>query len=567
MSKETKVTLFHFIVWLLIVPPGITFLLATQMPKTVSPLYVTLFVLFGLLTVLFPIKKNGNTVTLLMWITLPSFLLYGLVIEVIVMQLSILGALISSKNRQQTIQRFFVNSTMMFILSFASAAAFHLVGGQIGSLEFWPMLLSVIVYRLTYTTTNLGFIQLYMRLRKMKFPFSAKEIGDEYATTVLILPLALSLYFMLQIVGIGTFLLMGLPFFCTIGMIRMYSQSEKVNGLLENAGSIGTELSLLTDKKRVTEQFVQQTCKLFNADSVLFFKNYEGWLELEIAFAKDRFVDLHYGSIPVGEGVVGKVLETNEPVIYSKRKEWQKFATEFVPMELESMLCIPLSHNGLTIGVLSLGSNRRNAFKDYQLKVLELIGSYYIVAHEKSGYVHDAKVKSERCALTNLYNYRYLEEQLRIEMDRIHTKELEQLSLVMLDIDRFKGVNDTYGHQSGNDILCQLARILEEEIPPNSTVGRYGGEEFVFILPNFSKQEATEYAHDLRHRIKKHPFTIKPDLAQDKQTCELFITTSIGVSNAPTDTDDAISLLRNADRALYIGAKQSGRDKVAVYSK
>ena len=166
------------------------------------------------------------------------------------------------------------------------------------------------------------------------------------------------------------------------------------------------------------------------------------------------------------------------------------------------MLCIPLTHNNETKGILLLGSNRKAAFGDHQLKILDLLGSYYIVALEKARYVKDALQRSERCGLTKLYNYRYLEEKLHTEMDRMGMGDIDNLSVIMLDIDHFKRVNDTFGHQSGNDILYGFARLLEKHLPDNGTVGRYGGEEFVYILPGYSKEEAVEFAEQIRLLIQ-----------------------------------------------------------------
>ena len=567
MAEKKWITIVHFIIWLLIVPPGMIYLLANQMPDEINVSYLILFVIFGVLTVLFPIKLNGEPVTLVMWVTLPAFLMYGLAVELVVMQLAIVATLFAVKSKVNIFQRFFFNSIMLFILSVVSALAFYVVGGKIGSMEFWYVLMSAAVFRLIYTTTNIGLLKTYFQMRGLKNPLTIKDIAYEYASIILILPLALTFYFLLNLVGISSFLLLGFPFFVTITIIRLYGRSEKVNDSIKRAGEIGSELSVLTDDKYVTEQFIKKSTELFNANFAFLFKNHNNWLELEKAYEKNNFVTREFGSIQPGEGIAGKVLVSNESVIYTKRKDWLQNATVFAPDDLESILCIPLIHNNKTNGILLLGSNRRSAFKDYQLKILDLLGSYYIVSLEKARYVQEALLKSERCALTKLYNYRYLEERLHYEMNRMQKGDIQDLSVVMLDIDHFKKVNDTYGHQSGNDILYSLARILEEQLPDYGTVSRYGGEEFVYILPDFTKQEAVDFANHLRLLIRQYAFSITSDLSMDKQSIDVFITSSVGVANAPTDTDEAMALLRNADRALYIGAKQAGRDRVAEYVK
>lgn len=568
MSDKNWSTASQFIIWFLIVPPGMYYFISNQMPEEFNVSYFFLFIIFSVLTTFFPIKLKGDPITLVMWVTIPAFLLYGIAVEMIIMQFAAIAILFVSKgNIQNKLQRFFMNSLMMFILSILSAAAFYFVGGQIGSMDFWSLLIGVSVYRLIHTAANIGFIKFYLQIRGMKSPFSKKDIGYEFSSIVLILPLALTFYFLLNLIGAPSFLLIGIPFFLTIFFIRQYGRSEKVNEYIKRAGEIGSSLSVLTDVGQVTENFIMKSKELFNAEIVYLFNNHDQWLELDKAYDKPHLLPKDTHSIRLGVGIARMVLTTNEPVIYTKRNDFKQFSISSGPDEIESVLCIPLTHNNQTGGILLLGSNRKSAFKDYQLKILELLGSYYIVALEKARYVTEALLRSERCALTNLHNYRYLEDRLHYEMERMQKKDIEDLSVVMLDIDRFKGVNDTYGHQSGNDILKELAKVLKDALPEDATVGRYGGEEFIYLLPGFTKSEALEFAEGLRDRIRQHAFSIIPDLISDKKKIEVNITTSIGVTSAPFDTDEAMTLLRNADRALYIGAKQAGRDRVAVYVK
>ncbi len=116
MSEKNWSTISLFIIWLLIVPPGIVYFLMTQMPESINIIYLMLFIIFGVFTALFPIKRNGKPITLVMWATLPAFLMYGIAIEMIVMQLSIIATLIVTKRKQKNSHRFFMNSIMMFIL-------------------------------------------------------------------------------------------------------------------------------------------------------------------------------------------------------------------------------------------------------------------------------------------------------------------------------------------------------------------------------------------------------------------------------------------------------------------
>jgi diguanylate cyclase (GGDEF)-like protein len=163
---------------------------------------------------------------------------------------------------------------------------------------------------------------------------------------------------------------------------------------------------------------------------------------------------------------------------------------------------------------------------------------------------------SQTDGLTGLDNRRHLNE--RIEEMFQHAERLnEPFSLVMCDLDKFKSVNDTYGHQAGDEVLKQLARILKDEAREIDRVGRYGGEEFMLLLPGTVLDAAVTFAERVRKRIERHTFTF------DGGT--LTRTSSFGVSGWPhPKIDQSDALVRTADDALYV-AKETGRNKVVRF--
>jgi two-component system cell cycle response regulator len=158
--------------------------------------------------------------------------------------------------------------------------------------------------------------------------------------------------------------------------------------------------------------------------------------------------------------------------------------------------------------------------------------------------------------LTGLDNRRYLEQQL--DMMYAHSERLgEPLSCVICDLDRFKSVNDTYGHQAGDAVLRQLAMILKREAREIDRVARYGGEEFVFLLPGTVLDAAVTFAERVRRNIESHTFTFDGGSLQR--------TASFGVAAWPhpriTNCD---GIVRAADDALYV-AKETGRNRVVRF--
>ncbi len=163
---------------------------------------------------------------------------------------------------------------------------------------------------------------------------------------------------------------------------------------------------------------------------------------------------------------------------------------------------------------------------------------------------------SQTDALTGLDNRRHLNE--RIEEMFAHAQRLkEPFAIVMCDLDKFKSVNDTYGHLAGDEVLKQFADILRDEAREIDRVGRYGGEEFMLLLPGATLEAASGFAERVRKRVEGHTFTIPGG--------SITRTASFGVSGWPHQrVTECDGLVRTADDALYV-AKETGRNKVIEY--
>ena len=159
-------------------------------------------------------------------------------------------------------------------------------------------------------------------------------------------------------------------------------------------------------------------------------------------------------------------------------------------------------------------------------------------------------------ALTGLDNRRYLEE--RLEEMFGHSRRLQEpLAVVMCDLDRFKSVNDTYGHQAGDAVLKQLARILKGEAREIDRVGRYGGEEFMLLLPGTVLDAAVTFAERVRKAVETHTFTFDGGTLKRTMSC--------GVAAWPHPRiEDCDALVKAADDALYV-AKETGRNRVVRF--
>ncbi|TXF11896.1 GGDEF domain-containing protein [Pelomicrobium methylotrophicum] len=159
--------------------------------------------------------------------------------------------------------------------------------------------------------------------------------------------------------------------------------------------------------------------------------------------------------------------------------------------------------------------------------------------------------------LTGLYNRRHLARRLEKEFARARRYGMP-LSVLLLDIDHFKCVNDTYGHQVGDQVLNHVARLTLQAIRETDLAARYGGEEFVIIAPNTEASSAAALAERLRRHVETHPLVLHGGYSGRQ---EIRVTVSIGVAGLGRDTSDSQHLLQEADEALY-RAKQQGRNRV-----
>lgn len=155
--------------------------------------------------------------------------------------------------------------------------------------------------------------------------------------------------------------------------------------------------------------------------------------------------------------------------------------------------------------------------------------------------------------LTELYNHRYFQEQIRMQVEQAK-RYSSHFSLIIIDIDFFKKFNDTFGHQSGDAVLRQVAQTLRKNVRATDIVCRYGGEEMSIILPNTNKDEAFSTAQKICNRVASKKFK----LTGDKET---HVTISLGVATFPFDGDSASTIIEAADKRLYT-AKNNGRNQV-----
>ncbi len=224
---------------------------------------------------------------------------------------------------------------------------------------------------------------------------------------------------------------------------------------------------------------------------------------------------------------------------------------------LKSHLTLPLTVEGEILGCLSLNSDQPNAFDAQDLQFLSVIGYQMAATLKHFQRLSSIKHIAIYDTLTGLYNRRHFEERLGVEAQKSFFSNTP-LSLVMVDIDHFKKVNDTFGHTEGDQVLCMISSLLKSSVRKKDTVSRYGGEEFILILPEAGLDESFVIAERIRRLVEKSPFEVGK--------AQVNLTLSMGISNFPSHrAKSKEELVKMADQALY-DAKRGGRNKVCIFA-
>lgn len=225
------------------------------------------------------------------------------------------------------------------------------------------------------------------------------------------------------------------------------------------------------------------------------------------------------------------------------------------PLVPERLIVLPLRAGGQVFGCLAIERGPGRALGKDQVQALHAAVNHLALALRNAAMFTEVKSRADHDGLTRIHNRRAFDEKLVEELKR-HQRYGHNLSLLMLDLDHFKQINDTHGHQAGDAVLRDVGRVLFESLRATDFAARYGGEEFVVLLPQTGEEQAWTLAERLRRKIAARSF------AWDETTFQ--VTTSIGVATVkPGSLKRRADLIRQADAALY-QAKAGGRNMVCV---
>lgn len=282
----------------------------------------------------------------------------------------------------------------------------------------------------------------------------------------------------------------------------------------------------------------------------------ELYFELAVGKASQALKDVR---IKLGQGIAGWVAQHGEVVIVPDTTKDTRFfgkVDEKTKMETRSIVAVPVRFREHCLGVIELiNCVGVEGFDPRDLKLLEALSDFAAIALENARHVkriHELTIKDD---CTSLYNARHMGFILDTEIYRSQRYNYE-FSIVFIDLDHFKQVNDTHGHLVGSRLLAEMGEALKTNCRLIDFAFRYGGDEFVILLPQTSKENAINVARRL-HKLIRETVWLK------NEGLDIKITPSVGLAAYPVDSKTKEGLLHLADEAMYL-VKNSNRDNVAA---
>ena len=259
--------------------------------------------------------------------------------------------------------------------------------------------------------------------------------------------------------------------------------------------------------------------------------------------------------VRMGEGVAGWVAEHGETLIVPEASQDPRLQEQNSarPQIVRSVIALPLRGRKGTQGVIEIYNPRTEQMTDYAIAFLHILADHAAIAMENAQDVAKIQQLTITDDTTGLYNVRHLYDVL----NRTLNEDLasgKPLSLFFLDLDHFKRVNDEHGHLTGSELLARIGQALQQLSRKQDSCFRYGGDEFVVLLPETSKADAAHQAQHLLQMLMKTRFSLR-------HGPELMVSASVGLATAPDDGADMHSIIGRADARMY-EVKNSGRGRV-----
>jgi len=263
--------------------------------------------------------------------------------------------------------------------------------------------------------------------------------------------------------------------------------------------------------------------------------------------------------IKKGEGLVGKVIKNKERIIVP---DTEKDSNYFEGIKgIKSEMVIPIKRESGFLGIIDIGSPEKYVFSIEEANIISEVSYQLATAVENAKLYQEIRLASITDDITGLYNSRYCNEKLPDIVNRWHTAE-KVGSLIFMDIDHFKNVNDSYNHLIGSKLLHLVGRRIKDILDEAKIGIRYGGDEYIIVMEGLGLEEAIAFTKEIKNLISSKPYIIR----DNSNKIECWVKASFGIASFPDVTTNSQELLRLADLAMYY-VKSNGRDNIAYMDR
>jgi diguanylate cyclase (GGDEF)-like protein len=329
---------------------------------------------------------------------------------------------------------------------------------------------------------------------------------------------------------------------------RLFAEEQRRSRQLAFLNNISRTAISSDDPVHMLGQIVGEIQKNFSFDHIGIGLLDYGTKEVEIKAEAGATAHAMGKRIPLGLGILGRVARTGERALVQNGVEGQIGA---ILPESRSVLCIPITYGEKLLGALNIESHNESAFSPQDVLILNTLADLLATALHNAFVFQKMQQQSITDGLTGIKTRRFFWESLSAEWKRA-SRSGRPFSVVLIDLDKFKEVNDNMGHFEGDLVLARVGRLLEQKSRQSNVVARYGGDEFIILMPETGPEQAQVLAERLRQWI-----------ITDPMLSEHHITGSFGVASFPTHGFSIEDIIRVADAGMYV-SKRSGGNLVSA---
>lgn len=332
---------------------------------------------------------------------------------------------------------------------------------------------------------------------------------------------------------------------------RLFAQEQRRAHYLEFLNNVSNCAISSQDAELMLAEIIGEIQKNFSFDHIGIGVLDYTTKEIEIKAEAGTSERALFKRVPLGYGIMGRVARTSETVLLQRLSLDCDPQLQTVLPGSRSVLCIPISYGETMLGVLNVESTRENAFLQQEVLILRTLADLLATALHNVFVFQKMQQQSITDSLTGVKTRRFFIEALQSEWKRA-SRNGRPFSVVLLDLDNFKEVNDTRGHLEGDLVLARVARVLEQKCRQSNVVARYGGDEFVILMPETNLEQGQILSERLRLW-----------LSTDPMLNDLHVTGSFGLATYPLHGTLAEEVLRVADAGMYV-SKHAGGNRVST---